>query len=242
MDHETRRAEIVWLRSRVAAGSEDITRIHLPLIGHLIKEDETAEAVALSIVAADQFWARGFQLKAFAVLNRALALEPGNPELTRRHAAWSAIVHPDLLAVVHPSRRRGVVPFRPLLDEQHLGRITRCTVRVVGACTSLQVEIEHVGAIPTNWLRNARYALAIVGHDEPIPCTARVEVAQAYWHRLELTPSDTTAAAKLDELVCANPVTGRSNIEALVITTGNALPRHVRNIDYAEPLGIVAEA
>lgn len=242
MDHDARAAEIVWLRSRVAVGSQDITRIHLPLIGHCIETGDTAEAVALSIVAADHFWARGFQLKAFAVLNRALALESENPELTRRHAAWSAAVHPDLLAVVGPSRRHGVVPLRPLLDEQHVGRITRCTVQVVGACTSLRAEIEHGGALPTDWLRGARYALAIAGHDEPIPCTARVEVAQVYWHQLELTPADATAAAKLDDLVRANPVTGCSNIEALVITTGTTPPHRVRNIYYAEPLRVAAEA
>lgn len=236
MDYDARQAEIVWLRSVVATGSQDIIRIHLPLIGYCIEVGEIAEAVRLSIIAADHFWAGGFQLKAFAVLNRALEVDPSNSELTRRHAAWSAALPPDLLAVVGLSRRHGVVPLRPLLDEQHLERITRCTIRVIGDSVTFRVAFDHDRPLPADWVAGARYALAIAGHDELIPCTSLVRDAQRFHHELELTPADAAAATALSELVRANPVTERSNILALVITTGAGPPHRVRNICYVEPL------
>lgn len=245
MDHETRRAETAWLRSRVAAGSEDITRIHLPLIGHCIADGETAEAVRLSIVAADHLWALGLYLKAFAVLKRALEVDPENPELTRRHAAWSVIVHPDLLAVIEPSRRPGgvVVPLWPALEESHRERITRCVIRVVGDLMAFRVAFDHDRPLPAGWVAGARYALAIVGHGEPIPCTTRVLDGQRFHHELELTPDGADAVNRLHALTRVDPVTELSSIEALVITTNDGLPPYrVRNVYCVASLGTIAEA
>lgn len=244
MDHEARAAEIKWLRGVVATGSEDITRIHLPLIGHLIEMSEVAGAVALSIVAADHFWARGFLLKAFAVLRRALVLDPENPELTERYAAWKAAVDPDLLAVIEPARRPGgvVIPLRPLLEEQHREQITRCTIRPIGDPAPLRVSFDHARSLPADWVSNARFAVAIDRREESIPCTTQVLDAQRFHHELELTPADAAAAALLHAFVHVDPVTSCSNIAALVITSGDHPPHRVRNIYCLASLGTIAEA
>ncbi|MBI4434646.1 hypothetical protein HY635_02415 [Candidatus Uhrbacteria bacterium] len=244
MDHEARTAEIAWLRRVVAAGSHDITRFHLPLIGHLIEVGETAEAITLLIVAADHFWAQGFLLKAFAVLRRALALEPHHPELTARFSVWRAAVDPALLPVVDPPRRSGgtVTALQPFLEEHCREQITRCTIRAISDPTSLRVELEHTDPLPESWLAGARYAVAIAGYAEAVPCIARLETSQAHWHAIELTPADAAAAALLRALVRIHPVTELSNIAALVIDAGVLPPLRVRNVYCLAPHGAVAQA
>jgi len=238
MDHEARAAEINWLRGKIAEGSRDVHRIHLPLIGLLIEAGETAEAIALSVVTADLCWADGSILKAFAVLNRALTLIPDHPKLMSRHAAWRAQASPALLSVIErrPTQPGTAFPLQLLLEEYHRGRITRCTIRVADDPASLRVAIEHADALPEAFLRDARYAVAISEREEPIQSSGRVTIAQVYRHELELVPADDATEATFREAVRSDPTTGLSNITALMLDTGMLPPLRVRNVYCASAL------